>query len=357
LQEGVVELVDLRTFEILHTWNPDIDEFNDLVKHVDEFKYLNRDNNNSRHLLTHPKLTRDGGLIYGQFIPLTKINSCSDLIFQNTTDEFHHSIETDNQGNIWVPVHMYPQSINKILIGDAHYRKGGYHDDAIVTLSSDGKLLYKKSLSEIFIENGLMYLLFAHGEDYEEDPLHLNDIQPVNHDGEFWKKGDVFLSIRNQSMILLYRPSTNEILWKGTGPFLHQHDVNILDNNRISIFNNRSINVATDKNIVDGHNEIITYDFAKDLFSSYLSDSLIEHRVKSTTQGRSDIIPNGDLFVEESNYGRTLYFNADGSLRWTHVNRAENGNVYAVGWSRILYTEEDIQTVNNFLTNKGTCNE
>jgi len=32
-----------------------------------------------------------------------------------------------------------------------------------------------------------------------------------------------------------------------------------------------------------------------------------------------------------------------------HVNRAENGNVYIVGWSRILYTEEDIQTVNNFL--------
>ena len=52
-----------------------------------------------------------------------------------------------------------------------------------------------------------------------------------------------------------------------------------------------------------------------------------------------------------------LYFNSDGSLRWTHVNRASNEKVYTVGWSRILYTNEDIQTVNKFLTNKGTCNE
>ena len=70
-----------------------------------------------------------------------------------------------------------------------------------------------------------------------------------------------------------------------------------------------------------------------------------------------DLLESNDLFIEESDYARTLYFNSDGSLRWTHVNRADDGNVYRVGWSRILYTNEDIQTVNNFLTNKGTCDE
>ena len=71
------------------------------------------------------------------------------------------------------------------------------------------------TVPQIFIDNGLEYLLFAHGNDYEKDPIHLNDIQPINVDGEFWSKGDVFLSIRNQSMVLLYRPSTNKIIWKG----------------------------------------------------------------------------------------------------------------------------------------------
>ena len=72
--------------------------------------------------------------------------------------------------------------------------------------------------SKIFIDNGLEYLLFSVGDRYfDKDPIHLNDIQPVDFDGEYWKKGDVFLSLRHQSMVLLYRPSTNKIIWKGTG--------------------------------------------------------------------------------------------------------------------------------------------
>ena len=356
LQEGVVELVDLRNFEILHTWNPDIDAFNDLVEQVDEFKYLERDSNNSRSILKHPKLLQDGHLLFQDITPLRKIDACSDLIFQNTHDMFHHSNEIDADGNIWVPSHIYPQSLPIEKVGRNHILDGGFYDDAIVKLSPEGEILFEKSVSQIFIDNGLEYLLFAHGNDYEKDPIHLNDIQPVSFDGEFWKKGDVFLSLPNQSMILLYRPSTNEIIWKGTGPFFHEHDVDILDEHRISIFNNNSKNFEVG-GVVDGHNEVIIYDFETNEYSSYLKDSLIENDIRTMTEGRSQILLNGDLFIEESNYGRTLYFNADGSLRWTHVNRAENGSVYPVGWSRILHTQNDIETVNSFLENKGICNE
>ena len=84
----------------------------------------------------------------------------------------------------------------------------------------------------------------------------------------------------------------------------------------------------------------------KNEYSSYLKDSLIKNDVKTITNGRSEILQNGDLFIEETIYGRSLYFNSNGSLRWTHVNRADDGNVYMVGWSRILYTNKDVQTVN-----------
>jgi hypothetical protein len=358
LQEAIVELIDLTNFEILHTWNPDIDAFNDLVEQVDEFKYLDRDKHNKRSRIIHPKLTSDGGLLFQDDTPLRKINACSNLIFQNSHDKFHHSIETDIDGNIWVPSHFYPQSLRIEKVGRDIIEKGGFSDDAVVRLSAEGNILFEKSVSQIFIDNDLEYLLFSVGDKFfsDTDPIHLNDIQPVNFDGEFWEKGDIFLSLRHQSMVLLFRPSTNEIIWKGTGPFFHQHDVDILDNHRISVFNNNSKHFV-EGDIVDGHNEVIIYDFETNEYSSYLKDSLIENEVRTIYQGRSEIRANGDLFIEESNYGRTLYFNEDGSLRWTHVNRANDGNVYNVGWSRILYTEEDIQTVNNFLTNKGTCNE
>ena len=87
----------------MHTWNPDIDAFNDIVEKVDEFKYLERDSNNKRSKQHHPKLVKDGGLLFHDSLgsPLRKIDACSNLIFQNTHDIFHHSIETDSENNIW----------------------------------------------------------------------------------------------------------------------------------------------------------------------------------------------------------------------------------------------------------------
>lgn len=361
LNEGVVELVDLRNFKILHTWNPDIDAFNEMVEKVDEYKYIERDFNNTRYLMRHPQFTSDGGLIYKMFSPFQKIDSCSNLIWQNTHDRFHHSIEIDAYGNIYTASQMFPQSLPSHKVGTKTGSEGGYedgfNDDAIVKLSPDGEILFEKSISQIFIDNGLEYLLFSVGDKlFDLDPIHLNDIQPLNSDEEFWNEGDVFLSLRHQSMILLYRPSTNEIIWKGTGPFFHQHDVNILDEHRISVFNNNS-KYYVNGDVVDGHNEVIIYDFKTNKYSSYLKNSLIENDVRTITQGRSQILTNDDLFIEESDYGRTLYFNADGSLRWAHVNRASNDKVYGVAWSRILYTNEDILIVKSFLNNKGTCNE
>ncbi len=356
LKESIVELVDLKNFKILHTWNPDIDAFNSLVEKKGEFKFLDRDHNNSRQILSHPELTIDGGLLFNSG-PLRKIDACSNLIFQNLNDITHHSVETDSEGNIWVPSYMYPQSLPFKKVGGKNIYERGYFDDAIVKLSPDGEILFEKSVSQVFIDNGLEYLLFSVGDrNFTLDPIHLNDIQPVDFNGEFWKKGDVFLSLRHQSMVFLYRPLTNKIIWKGTGPFFHQHDVDILNDHRISVFNNNSKDFV-DGEVVDGHNEVIIYDFKKNQYSSYLKDSLIINDVRTITEGRSKILQNGDLFVEETNYGRTLYFNSDGSLRWTHVNRADNEKIYAIKWSRILFNDEDIKLVNNFLKSRGKCND
>jgi hypothetical protein len=355
LKESVVELVDLRSFDVLHTWNPDIDQFNSLIDQVDEFRNLERDNNNSRALLLHPKLTKDGELLF-HTAALRKIGVCSNLIFQISDNNYHHSIEIDIDGNIWAPSRLYPYALPANKVGAD--LSSMFEDDAIVKLSADGKILFEKSISEIFIENGLEYLLFSSGDinSFIKGPTHLNDIQPVNSDGKYWNKGDVFLSLRHQSMVLLYRPSTNEIIWKGTGKYFNQHDVDILDDHRISVFNNNSKKYFSG-DVVDGHNEVIIYDFETDEYSAYLQESLKKAEVRTITAGRSQILSNNDLFIEETDYGRSVYFNADGSLRWTHVNRANDDEVYHVGWSRILYNEKNLIAVENLLSSRGICDE
>lgn len=356
LKEGLVELVDLTNFKVLHTWNPDIDSFNKSVKKKGEFKFLERDANNSRQILMHPLLTNDGGLLFTGATPLRKIDACSNLIFQNATDQFHHSLETDEKNNIWTTSYIYPQSLPARKVGRKEMISKGFMDDAIVKLSPKGEILFEKSIAQIFIDNGLEYLLFAVGavNGFNYAPIHINDVQPAISDSNYWKKGDLFLSLRAQSMIVLYRPSTNKIIWKGTGPFFHQHDVNILNNQSISVFNN-NYKFFADNDVVDGNSEVIIYDFKSNEYKSYLNDSLIKNKVNSKTQGRSRILSNGDLFIEEQNHGRILYLNRDGSLRWTFVNRANDNKIYALGWSRILTNKEDIKTVKEFLSSRTKC--
>ena len=192
---------------------------------------------------------------------------------------------------------------------------------------------------------------------FQVDPIHINDIQPVTFDSKHWKNGDLFISLGHQSMVILYRPATNEIIWRLDKKIFHQHDINVLNSNEISIFNNNRKYFYPSKDLVDGNNEVLIYNFETKEISSYLKDSLISEDIRTVTQGRSKILPNGDLFIEETDFARTLYFNADGSLRWSHVNRGDDGNLYRVGWSRILYSPEDIQTINHLLESKGACNE
>ena len=356
LGEGIVELIDLTNFEVLHTWNPDIDAINDLVEQIDDFKYLERDFNNGRHLLEHPQLTSDGGLVFN---PIKKIDACSNLVFQNTTNQFHHSIELDSDGNIWVPSQIYPQSFPAEQVGRDTVADGGFKDDAIAKLSPSGTVLYEKSVAQIFVENDMEYLLSMIGSShrFEVDPIHINDIQPAKFDTNYWKEGDLFISLGHQSMIILYRPSTEKIIWKLNKDIFHQHDINILNEHEISIFNNNRKYFYPNQDVVDGSNEVLIYNFKTNEISAYMQDSMIQHDVRSITQGRSRILPNGDLFIEETDYARTLYFNSDGSLRWSHVNRASDGKLYRVAWSRILYSKNDIRSVDKLLKSKGACNE
>jgi hypothetical protein len=342
---SVVELVDLRSFEVKKTWNPDINQINDLVDtSKPEFENLKRDRNAGRYLIYHPFLTEDGGLIFLGESPLVKIDKNSQLVWQNQEDVFHHSIEQDHEGNIWVPTQVYPYQVDKKYVGLEH---GNYKDDAITKVSADGKILFQKSVSNILIENDFGFLLFQIGDVFY-DPIHLNDIQPVLIDGPHWKRGDVFLSLLSSSIIVLYRPSTNKIIWMGTGHTAGQHDIDILDDHRISIFNNNR-RTFFDGSKVDGNNEVLIYDFITDSYSNYLNESLKQYDVRTISAGRNQILDSGDLIVEETIYGRMLYFNKDTSLQWQYVNRSDNGKVYQVHWSRILYKPEDIKKVRKIL--------
>ena len=345
LNRSVVEIVDLNNFEVIHTYRHDIAKMNNQYKNTKEFPRLKIDHSPIRFEYRHPLLLKDGSIISASDYSVAfKIDFCSNLQWINDEETFHHSKELDHEGNIWLGGTMNPQSQyvkkNAVLIN--------FFDDSIIKINTDGKILFNKSVIEILIENRLVDKnLF---DSKYNDPIHLNDIEPALTSTQHWRQGDVFLSLRSQSSIIHYRPSTNEVISYIKGPFAQQHDVDIISDKEISIFNNN--------NFLDNneYSEVLIYNFETKTFQKLFNDQLQKENFKTVTQGLSHILKDGSLMVEEQNNGRIILFNNKGKKEWDFVNKDKNGDIGFVSWSRIIEDEIFIENFKSMVKNKQCLN-
>ena len=193
LGRAVVDIIDLNNFEVIHTYKHDIKEMNNLVTNTKEFPRLKIDNSPTRFHYQHPLLLKDGSLIsfYG---PAYRIDFCSNLLWVNDEERFHHSQMFDHEENIWIGGTNNPTSkyIKKYSIEN-------FLDDSIIKININGKILFNKSVTQILIENNIFANNFALTSSLSNqlDPIHLNDIEPAFTNTLYWKKEDVFLSLRH----------------------------------------------------------------------------------------------------------------------------------------------------------------
>jgi hypothetical protein len=349
LSRSVVDIVDLNNFKVIHTYKHDIAEMNLQVQNTKEFPRIKIDDAPIRFEYRHPLLLDDGSLVSDSEYSIEfKIDFCSNLKWINDEERFHHSKMLDQEGNIWVGGQLIPQSK---IVKDSGIVDINFRDDAIIKMNTNGEILYKKSVTEILIENKF---IVNHNTIIEfskwGDPIHLNDIEPAFTDTEYWKKGDVFLSINSQSAIVHYRPSTNKVINYITGPFAMQHDVDIISEKEISIFNNN--NFINDND----YSEILIYNFKTNQFRKFFNDQLQNENVKTYSEGLSEILNDGSLMVEEQNHGRIILFNKNGKKEWEFVNKDKNGDIGFVSWSRIIEDEQFIEQFKLLVKSKKCTN-
>jgi hypothetical protein len=346
LNRSVVDIIDLNNFEVIHTYKHDIAEMNNQVTNTKEFPRIKIDNSPIRSKYQHPVLFEDGSLVSMNGL-VYKLDFCSNLQWINDEENFHHSQNIDHEGNIWVGGKMNPESkyVKKYSIEN-------FQDDSIIKINTNGKILFNKSVSEILIENDIVSNNFTLTTSLagEFDPIHLNDIEPAFTDTEYWQQGDIFVSIREESAIIHYRPSTNKIINYIIGPFARQHDVDIVSNKEISIFNNNNFFVDNE------HSEVIIYNFETKKFRKLFNDQLQKNNFKTETSGLSEIFRDGALMVEETDHGRIILFNNQGQKEWEYVNKDKNGNIGLVFWSRIIEDELLIKNFKSMVKNKQCLN-
>jgi len=347
LSRSVVDVVDLNNFEVIHTYKHNIPEMNAKIQNTEEFPELKISYSPIRFRYFHPLILKDGSLIGINDGPSYKIDFCSNLKWINDEERFHHSQNIDHEGNIWVGGSMNPVSkyVKKYSLKD-------YQDNSIIKINVDGKILYNKSITEILIKNNIVSDNFALNSylTEEKDPIHLNDIEPALSDTEYWKQGDVFISLRNQSSIVHYRPSTNKVINYITGPFARQHDVDIISDKEISIFNNNNFVVDNE------HSEVVIYNFETDEFRKLFNDQLQKNNFKTESEGLSHIFNDGALMVEEQNHGRILLFNNNGEKEWEFVNKDKNGDIGIVSWSRIIEDKLFIEKFKSLVESRKCTN-
>jgi len=336
LRRYVAELIKLQSGERVHRWTPDAETVFAGIPLDDSYDFDKIRNDKFR--IIHPLLFANGDLLLKDHdTPMARVDWCGNKIWA-TTQTFHHSSEEGPDQTLWVSGLNRPSVIK--------FRERKTHDDALVELSPDGQILASISVAKILLDNGYEYLVAGMTFESDQDPLHLNDIEPVLEDGAYWKKGDLFVSIRHKSAVFQYRPSTGKVLWLRTGPWIFQHDVDVIGDGKIAVFSNNMNPLALEPS--EGRvNRIIAYDFATDTMSDIQKDALEAADVRTVSEGLFTLLPKGHVMVEEENFGRLLVFTQNGDMAAEFVNGASDGLVYRMGWSRYISKDLGEQVLAN----------
>lgn len=325
----VTELVSMPDMTVRYRWTANHEAMLGMVRHRSPYDDT-RDRSADLFRGIHPWLLADGDLIVKDHnSPLFRIDPCGRPQWVNDSRTFHHSTEADAEGNLWIPTTAERHSLPHV--------RHSFREDELTKVSPDGRILASHSVVQALLRNGYASWLFAN-ETYLDDPLHLNDIEPVLADGPYWKKGDLFVSLRNVSAIMLYRPSTGEVVWIKRGPWLSQHDVDVLDDHRISIYDNHAQDFGTPGHSphVEGTSRILVYDFATGRVSAPWNRAMAAEHVRTETAGLFTALPDGSALIEDSTDARLLNIRPDGRVAAEFVNRSAEGEVSILGWSRFV---------------------
>ncbi len=259
---------------------------------------------------------------------LIKVDADSQLVWENHEYIYHHLINLDADGNIWVPTQI-----------DAHPAmmtfQPQYRDDGFAQISAQGEVLYHKSVTDILLQNGLENLLFM--KLVEPDQIHLNSVDVADADTPYWKRGDVLLSLRHLSMVILFRPSTDKVIWYQVGPWLNQHDAEFREDGQISVFGNdvvtNHIDRTTEKSPYRyGHNTIYVHDFKTGQTTKPYDAQMAASPVNTVTGGAVSYAPSGRFVINYDNQAVADIYSSSGTLvgRYARLNaagRAVRGSV------------------------------
>lgn len=329
--------------EILHEWHKPFSAVWDKSSPVrrpvqDRQVYFNK-----------ARLYPDGGLLaiyigvgdspYGY--GMVRLDRDSNVVWKNL-DRFHHDMDIGEDGRIYGLTH--------------HYRSKPPHgtdlklpilDDFLTVVSpSDGRTLKTISLLDAFNASDFRRLLWLVPSYSMADPLHTNgvDILDAQDAARLGTRvpaaaeGQVLLSFRELAggTLALLDVETEEIVWATMGPWMSQHDPDVLPNGNLLVFDNRG------KFGPGGQTRVIEFNPGNgEVAWTYGGDR--KHHFESFIRGSQQRLPNGNTFITEDDGGRLLEVTADGTTVWEYINpvrdEREGKRIPVLSWAERIESD------------------
>jgi hypothetical protein len=303
------------------------------------------------HRVVHPLALPDTSLVYcsnGED-GIYRIDKNGDELWHQGEVGMHHALNMGPDNTLWLcgyDLEQTPRALNGV-----EYELGGqnvrFTDNFVVGLDvQTGELVHKQSVAQLLQDNGLEYLIFK--SVITDDPIHLNDVQPVISSGPYMQSGDLWLSFRTSSVVLQYRPSTGKIIRVVEGPFQSQHDVDIVNDSTIAIFNN---NAPTKRLKEDPKRDsekrprfmgnfsshIVHYDLAKAHFDAPNKAGFAANGIFTFTEGLFEYLPDGTTFVEAQNEGVLWVIDGSKVIYRGVLPSPHEGYHHLTNWARPVF--------------------
>ncbi len=271
---------------------------------------------------------------------LVRMDRCNHVVWW-LDYETHHSLMQDDDGNIWAGGRK--RDPHREVSDEFPGLKPPYIEDTVVKISADdGKLLQEISLLDAIHKSSQEAILYPNGDDLGQlaldDPLHLNHVEALSAAlapaFSMFAAGDLLVSLRVPSTIVVMDPKTEVIKWSARGPWFGQHDPHFLPNGRISIYDNRDLynHMAKARGVPDRASRILSLDPKTGQVETVFEGTL-DHPFFTDAIGKHQYQPNGNLLITESWGGRVFEVTPAGKKVWEFVNRYDENRVALIEWA------------------------
>ena len=261
---------------------------------------------------------------------LVKMDKDSNLIWKYL-EQVHHDLDVTADGKIYTLTHAFTDHVFEFQ----RHLKVPRVDDFLVVLSPEGEELERHAIVDAFVHSPYARMTNMIPWYSQSDYFHTNAVDVIEameaRALPFAKEGDVLLSFREMGAIALFDPKQETFTWALRGPWVGQHDPDILPNGRMLIFDNNGRYV--DKNF----SRVIEFD-PEPLAIRWVYQGDDEHRFYSVLRSAEQRLENGNTLITESDGGRIFEVTRSGDIVWEYLNPVRAGEndelIPVVSWAQ-----------------------